>query len=97
MCGKLCHGFSVNGLRGKGIISLDFFIFGQFICLENFVFIPLDLLNMEVQLAILFDLWKQKSEKVLVYGNRIVFKYAEVGKKRFYSDQKRTAQQYSIY
>ena len=58
MCGKLCHGFSVNGLRGKGIISLDFFIFGQFICLENFVFIPLDLLNMEVQLAILFDLWK---------------------------------------
>ena len=41
MCVKLCYGFSVNGLRGKGIISLDFFIFRQFICLENFVFIPL--------------------------------------------------------
>ena len=56
MCGKPCCGFSVNGLRG--IISLDFFIFRQFICLENFIFISLYLQNMEVHFAILFDLWK---------------------------------------
>ena len=58
MCGKPYCGFSVNGLRGERNYFFGFFIFRQFICLENFIFISLDLQNMEVQFTILFDLWK---------------------------------------
>ena len=58
MCGKLCYGFSVNGLIGERNYFFGFFIFRQFICLENFIFIPLNLHNMEVQFVILLDLWK---------------------------------------
>ena len=58
MCGKLCYGFSVNGLIGERNYFFGFFHFSAIYLFGKFHFHSLDLQNMEVQFTILFDLWK---------------------------------------